>query len=87
MLTINGGSSSIRFALFTTAQSLIRRLHGKIDRVGQHDTNLAFKDLASGENQSHAIGALDHRLAAFLIEELARVAGEEEASGCVITRN
>jgi len=71
VLTINSGSSSIRFALFTTAESPIRRLHGKIDRVGQHDTNLAFKDLASGENQSHAIGALDHRLAAdFLLDWL-----------------
>lgn len=71
MLTINSGSSSIRFALFTTAESPIRRLHGKIDRVGLRDTNLTFKDLASGENQSHAIGELDHGLAAdFLLDWL-----------------
>lgn len=71
LLTINSGSSSIRFALFAMAESPIRRLHGKIDRVGQRDTNLTFKDLSSGENQGDAIGELDHRLAAdFLLDWL-----------------
>ncbi|MGI0526687.1 acetate/propionate family kinase [Rhizobium giardinii] len=64
VLTINSGSSSIRFALFAMAESPIRRLHGKMDRVGQHDTNLTFNDLASGEYESHAIGELEHGLAA-----------------------
>jgi acetate kinase len=33
-LTINGGSSSIKFALYQPGEPLERRLYGKIDRIG-----------------------------------------------------
>jgi acetate kinase len=34
ILTINGGSSSIKFALHETVKPLKRGLHGTVDRIG-----------------------------------------------------
>ena len=48
-LTINGGSSSIRFALFD-GEPARRILEGKVDRVGLSRTNLTFK-VATGQSQ------------------------------------
>jgi len=48
LLTINGGSSSIRFALYDEGEPLRRRLAGNVDRVGLSGTNLIFKDSTSG---------------------------------------
>ena len=45
ILTINGGSSSIKFALYHIAEPLKRGLYGKVDRIGLSGTNLAFHDL------------------------------------------
>lgn len=44
ILTINGGSSSIKFALYQISEPLVRMLHGKIDRIGLPDTSLEFSD-------------------------------------------
>jgi len=42
LTTINGGSSSIKFALFGTGASLRRVLDGKTERIGvRHDRQLA----------------------------------------------
>ncbi len=43
ILTINGGSSSIKFALYQVGEPLKRKLHGKIDRIGLSGTNLTFQ--------------------------------------------
>jgi acetate kinase len=40
VLTINGGSSSIRFAIFEASQPPRRLLQGKMDRIGSGDTSL-----------------------------------------------
>ena len=40
ILTVNGGSSSIKFALFETGDSLRRILTGGIDRIGQPEATL-----------------------------------------------
>ena len=71
ILTINGGSSSIRFALYQAGGALERRLYGKIDRIGLSGTNLAFKD-STGKSLERSIMALaDHKVAAnFLIDWL-----------------
>jgi acetate kinase len=50
VLTINGGSSSIRFAVYEAGGALRRQLDGKIDRIGLSGTNLAISD-PSGEPQ------------------------------------
>ena len=47
VLTINGGSSSIRFAIYAANGRLQRQLDGKIDRIGASVTQLTFSTTAS----------------------------------------
>jgi len=47
ILTINGGSSSIKFALYQAGEPLTRALYGKVDRIGMSGTNLTFDDTAT----------------------------------------
>mgnify|MGYP000574853433 CR=1 FL=1 len=71
VLAINGGSSSIKFALYTMGDMPQRRLQGKVERIGLHDTTLTFADLARNQHDSRVIGDLDHPSAAnFLIDWL-----------------
>jgi hypothetical protein len=42
ILTINGGSSSIKFALYAAVKPLKRGLYGTVDRIGLSGTNLTF---------------------------------------------
>jgi len=44
VLTINGGSSSIKFALFRMTEPPIRMLGGEIERIGLKNTVLSAKD-------------------------------------------
>jgi acetate kinase len=59
VLTINGGSSSIRFALYQVANAPQRRLHGKLDRIGQPGPTLTFSGSAAGPEGSRPIAAAD----------------------------
>ena len=70
ILTINGGSSSIRFAQYEVG-SLRRLLTGKVDRIGLSGTTFSFND-TSGASQVHrAIETGDRQSAvAFLIDWL-----------------
>src|ERR1700722_7873746 len=43
ILTINGGSSSIRFALFEIGKTSERLLDGKVDRIGSRDATLKVR--------------------------------------------
>jgi acetate kinase len=42
ILTINGGSSSVKFALYRVGKIPTRLLYGKIDRIGLEDTTFTF---------------------------------------------
>jgi acetate kinase len=64
ILTINGGSSSIKFVLYQTGDPLERRLSGKIDRIGLPGTNLTFSDPTGNQQESRSIAAADHKSAA-----------------------
>ena len=71
VLTINGGSSSIKFVLYQTGEPLERRLYGKVDRIGLSGTNLTFHDGTGKPQKSHNLVASDHKSAAkFLIDWL-----------------
>jgi acetate kinase len=71
ILTINGGSSSIKFALYETGEPLKRKLYGKVDRIGLNGTNLTFNDSARKQQDSRGIAAADHKSAVnFLIDFL-----------------
>ena len=54
VLTINGGSSSIRFAVYEAGDTPRRRLDGKIDRIGLSGTNLIVNDPAGTPQVSRA---------------------------------
>ena len=63
VLTINGGSSSIKFALFEAGDSLRRILDGVIERIGLPEATLRVKSLNQADNFSRAVTAPDHTVA------------------------
>jgi len=63
VLTINGGSSSIRFAVYEVGATSRRQLDGKIDRIGSSGTNLIVNDPAGRPLASRRLAATDHRKA------------------------
>ena len=76
VLTINGGSSSIKFALYRRGDPPKRGLQGKIDRIGLPGTSLAFHDPTRDQRESQIIGDQDHAAAAhFLCDWLAQRIG------------
>ena len=64
ILTINGGSSSIKFALYQIGEPLVRTLHGKIDRIGFPDTSLEFNDRIRNQQGINSFVASDPKSAA-----------------------
>ena len=60
ILTINGGSSSIKFALFEAGDSLRRILEGGIERIGLPEATLRVKGLNQADNFSRSDGAGSH---------------------------
>jgi acetate kinase len=64
ILTINGGSSSIKFALFEARESLTRVLAGGIDRIGLPEAVWHSKGLNPADNFSRPVEAPDHTAAA-----------------------
>ena len=76
VLAINGGSSSIKFTLYRMGDSLQRRLHGKVERIGLRGATLSFDDLERNQNDSRIIGDFDHHSATnFLIDWLDQQVG------------
>jgi acetate kinase len=63
ILTINGGSSSIKFALFEAGDSLQRILAGGIERIGLPEATLRVKGLNPEDNFSRPVTAPDHAVA------------------------
>jgi acetate kinase len=70
ILTLNGGSSSVKFALFESGAVLKRILSGKVERIGSPDTEMEITDHASGKTEHQAITVTDH---ASIIQPLAQV--------------
>jgi acetate kinase len=71
ILTINAGSSSIRFAVYEAGETPRRLLGGKIDRVGLSGTNLIVNDPAGKPKMLHRLAAADkHRAVDFLLDWL-----------------
>jgi acetate kinase len=60
ILTINGGSSSIKFALFEAGDSLRRILEGVIERIGLPEATLRVKGLEPTDNFVRSVAAADH---------------------------
>ena len=64
ILTINGGSSSIKFALFAGDDPPKAVLQGGIERIGQPGATLRLKGLNPIDNVSRPVAASDHTAAA-----------------------
>ena len=60
ILTINGGSSSIKFALFEAGDALQRILEGGVERIGLPDATLRVKGVNQADNFSRPVTAPDH---------------------------
>jgi acetate kinase len=63
ILTINGGSSSIKFALYKADKIPSRLLHGKIDRIGLKDATLTFNNDKENHKDTLKVAAPDHHFA------------------------
>lgn len=63
ILTINGGSSSIKFALFEAGESLTRILAGGIERIGEPEPTMQVTGLNQADNLSQSVTAPDHTVA------------------------
>jgi acetate kinase len=63
ILTINGGSSSIKFALFEAGDALARILEGALERIGLPNSILRVKGVDSADNFSRPVTAPDHTVA------------------------
>jgi acetate kinase len=72
ILTINAGSSSIRFAVYQAGTMPRRLLSGKVDRIGLRGTNLTVHPLDDRPPVSRRVRAGDHGTAvSFLLDWLA----------------
>jgi acetate kinase len=63
LLAVNGGSSSIRFAVYSAEAPVRRIADGKIDRIGLSRTTLTFRDGPRERTDSRRIYARDYRAA------------------------
>ena len=71
ILTINGGSSSIKFALYQTGEPLEQSFHGSVDRIGLPGTNLTFSDSTGNKKGNLILESSDTRSASnFLFDWL-----------------
>jgi acetate kinase len=81
ILTINGGSSSIKFALFKAGDSLRRVLEGEIERIGLPEAALRVKGLNAADSFSRLVTAPDHRAAVgALMDWIEERGGRDELS-------
>jgi acetate kinase len=83
ILTINGGSSSIKFALYQVDEPVERRLHGKIDRIGLSGTSLTFNDLTENQQGSRSLAASDHKSAAHCLIDWLEEQNDFESVGAL----
>ena len=80
VLTVNSGSSSIRFALYGADSSMPRLVSAKLERIGLADSSITIKD-NKGNSQKLPVKAPNHRAAGdFIIRWLEKNFGFD----CVI---
>jgi acetate kinase len=72
ILTVNGGSSSIKFALFEAGDPLRRILEGEIERIGLPEAILRVKGVDPADNFSRSVPAPDHTAAVGILMDWAQ---------------
>ncbi len=79
ILTINGGSSSIKFALFEAGDSLQRILEGGIERIGLPEASLRVQGINPADNFSRPVTAPDHAVAVEILMDWIEEQGGRDA--------
>src|SRR5665811_200116 len=64
ILTINGGSSSIKFSLYKIEEPLKQIFNGQIENIGSAKAKLSFNNSIDQQKNSVSIKAADHNEAA-----------------------
>ena len=67
ILTINGGSSSLKFALYELTDPSLRLLSGNVDRIGLKDARWAVAYSGGGREEDHPVDAPDQKAAVGLL--------------------
>ncbi len=67
VLTVNGGSSSIKFALFEASAAIRQILTGRIEGVGLPQGTFVVKGLKKTDNFSRPVSARDHMTAVAIL--------------------
>jgi acetate kinase len=79
ILTINGGSSSLKFALFDQANQSVRLFSGRVDRIGLKDARWIIVQKGVGREENCGVEAPNQQAAVrLLIEWLERALGFAE---------
>lgn len=60
ILVINGGSSTLKFALFRAGDSPVRRLSGLIDRIGSPQGTFTWMQEGASHGDRRIVATLDH---------------------------
>ncbi len=60
ILTINGGSSTLKFALFRAGETPVRELSGLIDRIGSSSDTVMSVQTGAGDTDRRIVKAPDH---------------------------
>ncbi len=83
VLTLNAGSSSIRFAVFEVEPALRRIVEGKVERVALPGTTLTVKGTQREDNFTRPLSAGDHSAAATALMDWLSLRLGGEAPGAV----
>ena len=79
ILTINGGSSSLKFALFERTDPFARLLSGRVDRIGLEDARWMMSPASGGRAEERQVDVPDQQAAGrLLIDWLDRSGGFKE---------
>jgi len=79
ILTINGGSSSIKFSFYEVAKKLKKICSGEISRIGLADAEFSVTGLTAGKSKKQTVKAADYETAIkFLVDQLDILSGEHE---------
>ncbi|MBA3753216.1 MAG: acetate/propionate family kinase [Nitrospira sp.] len=73
ILTLNAGSSSVKWALFRAGSPPVRLAAGKIERIGLPDGIFSVTDAATGQSARRTIQVADHAASVpWLIDQIGR---------------
>ena len=72
ILTINAGSSSLKFALFQIGKAPARELSGKFERIGLDGGRLSVSDASTGKKTESGFDAENHIACVARLEEVLR---------------